>query len=844
MALVEKLGEFYLGKEYDPVKKKLADELLYFDARNLTTHAVCIGMTGSGKTGLGISVLEDAAIDKVPAIIIDPKGDMTNLLLAFPELRPEDFKPWVNPDDAARKEMTTEEYAAKTAKTWRDGLASWEEEPERIRMLVESADFTIYTPGSDAGVPVNIMGSFAAPGMDPDEDTEGFNEHITGTVSAVLGLLGIDADPMRSREYILLANIFDAQWRKGKDLTIQEVIKEIQKPPFGQVGVVDLESFYPEKDRFALAMAFNNLIASPSFAIWLQGEPINIAEMLFTKEGKPRHSIFYIAHLSEQERMFIVTLLLGEVISWMRAQSGTSSLRALLYMDEVFGYLPPSKEPPSKRQFLTLLKQGRAYGLGLMLCTQNPVDLDYKALSNAGTWFIGKLQTERDKLRLMEGLQSIGAQTGPLSDPKVIDKMISSLDSRVFLLHCIHEDAPVIYQTRWVMSYLAGPLTRPQVKQLMGDQKKTGKTPGVAKPTAAVVAEAIEKPAMAGAEDLLTEAPATPPGVPVVYLPVEVSDDDAVDELRAGTTGKVTITGTQLVYEPAAFGAATVHFVDRAKGVDEEQEYHLLVPISGKSATLSWKNAETVDVNPDRLPDEGRGDARYYVGSDSGSNRKSTIDKLRQDLDDHLFGMATHEVAYHKGLKLYAESGESAREFAARVMPAAREARDDELDTMRAKYQKKIDDLNKRLAKEEQELEADKADYTGRIAEEAVSGASVLAGLLGFGRRKSFSSVATRRRMTAAAKADIAESEQAITQMQADLAGLEAEYQKDAQAIADEWEKSAGLIEKVKISPRRSDVDIEMTALAWAPHWWVAYTDDRGRSKEGNIPAYPVVKAE
>ena len=294
----------------------------------------------------------------------------------------------------------------------------------------------------------------------------------------MLGLLGLDADPVRSRDYILLANIFDAQWRKGKDLTIPEVIKAIQKPPFGQVGVVDLESFYPEKERFALAMALNNLIASPSFAIWLKGDPINIGEMLFTKEGKPRHSIFYIAHLSEQERMFIVTLLLGEVISWMRAQSGTSSLRALLYMDEVYGYLPPSKEPPSKRQFLTLLKQGRAYGLGLMLCTQNPVDLDYKALSNAGTWFIGKLQTERDKLRLMEGLQSIGAQTGPLSDPKVMDKMISSLDSRVFLLHCIHEDAPVVYQTRWVMSYLAGPLTRPQVKQLMADRKKTGKAPG------------------------------------------------------------------------------------------------------------------------------------------------------------------------------------------------------------------------------------------------------------------------------------------------------------------------------------------------------------------------------
>jgi hypothetical protein len=842
MALAEKLGDFYLGKEYDPVKRKLAEELLYFDARNLTTHAVCIGMTGSGKTGLGISILEDAAIDKVPAIIIDPKGDLTNLLLTFPELRPEDFEPWVNPDDAARKGMSTGQYAAKTAETWRTGLASWEQEPERISLLMESADFTIYTPGSDAGIPVSIVGSFQAPHINADDDAEGFNEHVGSTVSALLGLLGIEADPVRSREYILVANILDSHWRKGENLTIQEVIKGIQKPPFGQVGVVDLESFYPEKERFALAMLLNNLIASPSFAIWLKGEPINISKMLYTDHGEPRHSIFYIAHLSDQERMFIVTLLLGEIVSWMRAQSGTTSLRALLYMDEVFGYLPPSREPPSKRQFLTLLKQGRAFGLGLILCTQNPVDLDYKALSNAGTWFIGKLQTERDKQRLMEGLQSIGAQTGPLADPRLLDKLISSLESRVFLLHCVHEDEPVVYQTRWVMSYLAGPLTRPQVRRLMAD--KRGEAPAsVAKPAASAAPVREQSASSTTVTDgLMTEAPASPPGIPLVYLPVELSESDAVDALRKQMSGAVTPQAARLVYEPAVLGAATVRFRDAAKGIDEERDFNLLVPIAGKAELLSWKNAEFVDVDPARLPDEGEPGALHYVGPGSAPDPKKAITTLRQDLDDHLYGTATHEVDYHKGLKLYAESGESASEFAARVMQVAKEARDGELDVVYAKYQKKMDDLNKRLEKEQQELEADRADYTGRLAEEALTGATMVASFFGLGRRRTLSSMATRRRMSATAKADIAESEQAIARMQSDMTALEAAYREEAAAVVAKWEAASGDLDRLKLTPRRSDVDVNLVALAWAPHWWIDYRDARGRSQTGNIPAYPVVE--
>ncbi|HEX9118083.1 MAG TPA: hypothetical protein VGA61_18605, partial [Anaerolineae bacterium] len=471
MALIEKLGSFYLGKEYDLATKKVLDRPLNYDSRDLTTHGVCVGMTGSGKTGLCIGLLEEAAIDGVPAIIIDPKGDITNLLLTFPELKPEDFRPWINEDDALRKGMQPDEYAAKTAQNWRDGLAGWDEGPERIRMLKEAADFAIYTPGSEAGLPVSVLSSLQAPKLDWDTEAETLRDKIQGTVSALLGLAGIEADPVRSREHILLSNILETAWRNGEDVDLGKLIMAVQKPPFRQLGVFDLESFYPEKERFSLAMALNAIVASPSFATWLKGEPLDIPSLLHTPAGKPRHSIFYIAHLNDAERMFFVTILLEQVIAWMRGQPGTTSLRALLYMDEVFGFFPPTANPPSKRPMLTLLKQARAFGVGVMLTTQNPVDIDYKGLSNAGTWFIGKLQAARDKERLLDGLKTAMAEGGGGADTGKLGELISSLEGRVFLLHDVNLPGPLVFTTRWAMSYLRGPLTRQQIKQLMAPRK-------------------------------------------------------------------------------------------------------------------------------------------------------------------------------------------------------------------------------------------------------------------------------------------------------------------------------------------------------------------------------------
>ena len=468
----EKLGQLYLGREYDLGSKSSADKnLLLYDSKDLVTHGIVVGMTGSGKTGLCVDLIEEAAIDGVPTIAIDPKGDLTNLLLTFPDLRPEDFRPWVNEEDASRKGVSPDEYAAQQAGLWRDGLASWGQDGGRIRRLRDAADFAIYTPGSAAGIPISIVRSFAAPPESAREDLETFRERVTTVATSLLALVGISADPIKSREHILIATLLSEAWSAGKDLDLETIVTQVQEPPMARIGALDLDTFYPAKDRADLALRINGLIASPGFAGWLQGEPLDVGALLRTAEGKPRVSIFSIGHLGDAERMFFVTLLLNEIVGWVRTQSGTTSLRALLYMDEIFGFFPPVAEPPSKRPMLNLLKQARAFGLGVLLTTQNPVDLDYKGLANTGTWFLGRLQTERDKQRVLEGLEGAAAAQNATFDRTQMGELLAGLTSRVFLMNNVHEDAPVVFESRWAMSYLRGPLTRDQIKVLMKDRR-------------------------------------------------------------------------------------------------------------------------------------------------------------------------------------------------------------------------------------------------------------------------------------------------------------------------------------------------------------------------------------
>ncbi len=842
MPLIEKLGSFFLGREYDVVAKKaLPDRPVNYDSRDLTTHAVCVGMTGSGKTGLCISLLEEAALDNVPAIIIDPKGDMTNLLLTFPDLRPEDFLPWVNPDDASRKGLTTEEFAAKTAQNWRDGLASWDEGGDRIRMLKAAADFTIYTPGSDSGLPVSILSSFKAPSLDWETESETLRERILGTVSALLGLVGIEADPVRSREHILLSNILENAWRAGQDLDIPKLIMSVQKPPFRQVGILDVESFYPEKDRFGLAMALNNIIASPSFGSWLSGEPLDIAAMLHTASGKPRHSIFYIAHLNDAERMFFVTILLEQIISWMRAQPGTTSLRALVYMDEIFGFFPPVAEPPSKRPMLTLMKQARAFGVGMVLTTQNPVDLDYKGLANAGTWFVGKLQTDRDKARLLEGLGNAMAEggAGTLTDTKVLDKTISALDSRVFLLHDVNLSAPLVFTTRWAMSYLRGPLTRQQIKLLMADRKATTASPGARGATA---------PAAGTPTGLAAQPPVLPPGLKQAYLPIMVRDNEAVRSLSDRVGSRVTPSEQRLVYQPAVLGMASIRFTDRKLGVDECKDYSLLLPSEEGAGLLSWKDASPVDVNPRDLEDSPAADALFVPNLPAELSSARSLQKLEDDLVDQLYRSESFNLASNPALKLTARPGESEREFSVRCQQAAREQRDAAVDQLRDKYQVKLKRLEDKLANLQQQLAKENDQVKGRALEAVLSGAATAAGLFGiFGRRstslRGLSTVVSKGRMTGAASANANDAKADIARAQADLDDLKSQMEEDADQLTKQWDATANGIQSVKIVPKKTDIDVQTVVLAWAPVWEVTYEDSRGRSRTDALPAYAVTEA-
>jgi hypothetical protein len=836
----ERLGSFYLGAEYDLKTGKTLATPITYDARDLTTHAVCFGMTGSGKTGLCIGLLEEAALDRVPAIIIDPKGDITNLLLQFPELRPDDFLPWINPDDARRKGQTVAEYAGAIADRWRSGLAEWGIAPARIRALQESADFVIYTPGSSAGVPISILGSLAAPHADFDEDVDANRERISGTVAALLELVGVDADPVRSREAVLLATIFEHFWRRGEEVDLTKLILAIQNPPVRKLGVFDVDTFYPETNRFELAMAFNGLIASPRFQSWLRGEALDVEHLLFTAEGKPRHSIFYLAHLSDRERMFFVTLLLENVLTWVRRQTGTTSLRALLYFDEVFGFMPPVAEPPSKRPLITLLKQARAFGLGIVLVTQNPVDIDYKGLTNTGTWFIGKLQAERDKDRVLQGLQGAIAEAGGTSGPVDYDALITQLGSRVFLMHNVHEAHPVVFYTRWVMSYLRGPLTRPQVRRLMAARTEIPPSPVAAAPSpAGSSSTALLTPAI---QNFSATSPTLAPSVPQAFLPVTLHRPEISRQLARQFGRAMDVSQARLVYEPAILGGATVHFIDRKRGITASREEILLTAAPERLGSTDWGGAEPAPLRLHELasrPEVTSDQPPLFAPVPERANSVAELRAMRKDLADWLYHHRRFPLRAHKDLNVVQRPDENDREFTIRLLQAARERRDVEVDKLKAKYAKRIDRLDTQLRKLELELASDESEYEARKREEAIgAGESVLSFFLGRRRTSTATSIARRRRMTTRAKMDISETRNDIAERQKALATLEEDLKAAIDEIAQRWEDAPEDVIQEELRPRRTDVKVRLVALAWLPFWLVAYSTEGG-PQTTTIPAYP-----
>jgi hypothetical protein len=793
----EGLGVFYLGKTIDPETGARMPGYYLYDSKDLVTHAVCVGMTGSGKSGMCITLLEEAAIDGIPAVIIDPKGDLANLLLAFPDLSAVEFRPWVSEDAARSRGMTPDEYAAAEAERWRKGLAEWEQDGERIRRFKASADFAVYTPGSTAGLPVSIASSFDAPARRTQTDPEYLRERISTTASGLLGLLQIQADPLRSREHILISKILEQEWTSGRNLDLARLIQSIQSPSLQRVGIFDLETFYPRSDRMQLAMMLNNLLAAPGFATWLEGEPLDIGRMLHTEDGKPRMTVFSIAHLPDSERMFFVTMLLNQTVGWMRSQPGTTSLRAILYMDEIFGFFPPVAEPPSKRPLLTLLKQARAYGLGVVLASQNPVDLDYKGLANTGTWFVGRLQTERDRERLLDGLSS-AASGGAAVDRANIARMLANLPQRSFLVQNAHEDHPVLLETRWSLSYLAGPLTRGQIKSLMDTRRIT------APPQPQAPAAESEAAAPAPEPEVSATAP---------HLPAQIR------QLYSPGMGPLP---PRVRYQPMLYASAKFQIINNAVGIALSRAVSHTLELQPNMTAVSWDDSRIFETGIEELcrqPVEGA----TYLPLPTSIFEPKRLGGVQRAYLDFVYRQSQVTLWKSAAFKATSQPGESERDFRIRLQQTARERRDFELDRLRQRYAPKIKSIEERSLRAQERVEQEQAQYSQQKIQTAISvGATILGALMG---RKVLSTGTLGRATTATRQAsriarekddiDHAREEQALLQRQLD--DLNRQLQQEADALARSFDPQSESLRQVVVRPTKSDILVQTLGVLWVP---------------------------
>ncbi len=819
-------GHLFIGGDLDATSRDRTGERTFVEASDFTTHGVIVGMTGSGKTGLGIIAIEEALLQGIPTIVIDPKGDMGNLDLVFPYFSPASFEPWVNPADAERDGVSVPEHAAAVAETWRSGLEGWGIGTPEMQRLDERP-VTIYTPGSTAGVPVNLIGGLAAPPA--GTDVEVLNDEIEGFVTSLLGMIDIAADPLSSREHILLSNLIFHAWNNGTDLDLPTLVGQIQTPPIRKLGVMELESFYPSDDRTALALKLNGLLASPAFAAWTEGAPLDIASLLDTTDGA-KTSVFSLSHLADAERQFVVTLLLSKVITWMRAQPGTPELRALIYMDEVFGYVPPTAQPPAKKPILTILKQARAFGVGLVLSTQNPVDIDYKAISNAGTWMIGRLQTEQDKARLLDGLTAASGEV----DVGELDNTISGLDKRQFVLHQTRADAPSLFTTRWAMSYLAGPLSRDQIARLTGDDPARQTA---ASPDAAAAADIAASPEGAAAPDNAAAQPA--PAAPAPAAAVPATPATEIGDGESAVAPK-TADGTEVCYLDAAAPwaaeigaspggtrlaaglAARVNLLFDETKADLRHDAEWEAVVFPAADAPSDQEIVAVDYD-DRDLRPAAPDGAIYVLPDARVDTKTFFKKAQSALKDHLYRNESVTLFHNEELKLYSRVGETEKQFVERCKAAADDRADEEAAKIRASLEKKLDRIEAAIAKAEDKVRETKETASGRKGEELLSGAmDVLGGLLG-GRKGTRSILggvrraSSKRRQSATAAERVETAKNRLAEKVDEHEALEVELTDTLLEIQETWEDAATEIAKFEVGLEKTDISIDDFRLVWIP---------------------------
>ena len=820
---------FFLGRQFDPQNNKILVDDVYYDPADLTTHGIVTGMTGSGKTGLCVGMLEEAALKGIPALVIDPKGDLTNLLLHFPDLLPADFEPWLDQDEARRKNKDLKQLSEETAGLWKNGLADWGLGKDDLQALKDSVQFCVYTPGSTSGEPVNILSSFAAPDLAWEEHSEILRERISSTVTGLLALVGMDdIDPLRSREHILLANLLENAWSQGKSMDLIELIMQVQSPPIDRLGAFPMDRFFPENDRFELAMLLNNFLASPSFQTWMEGAALDVEALLYTPSGQPRHSIFYLAHLSENERMFFVTLLFAAVESWMRTKRGTKTLRALIYFDEILGYLPPVKNPPSRPILLRMLKQARAFGVGLLLATQNPVDVDYKALSNAGTWMIGRLQTERDKDRLLDGLTSASGA----ANRSELDGLISGLGKRVFLLHNVHESKPQIFQTRWALNYLAGPLTRSQIPAL---NKMTGFTPQAeAEPAAADKEQPRETTKTeTGTEKkkstdnvYSTTAPAVPAGVNEYFLPNSLGVKEASRSLDL--SGAVDPEG--FIYHPALLAQCQVNYLSRKYKLEQIKQICCLV--EGLEAEnvrwedFPWHTLGRSDLQKQALPSSSFDNLPAAL-SDAGR-----LKNYEKDFVEWIYREGTIYLKVNEKLQVYAGPDISDEKFAEMCSKAAKDLQEEARQKLEKTFDSKLSTLLEKVTRQEMEIDQQEGELNQRRMEELGTHGELVLSLFSK-RRRSVSSSLTKRRMTQQAKMELEQEEKELELMQKKVEDLQKEKTEALADLEKEWQEITAEVTQVPLTPYKKDIFVEYFGIVWMPYYLVR-VDDRLRE----VPAF------
>lgn len=814
---------YYLGKLFDQNTNTPTAEQVLLDPSNLTTHAVVTGMTGSGKTGLCIGLLEEAALHGIPAIIIDPKGDLTNLLLHFPSLLPTDFEPWIDPEIARQSGKTVQQSSTETAEKWKKGLADAGLGPEQLKALGDSADYTIFTPGSSSGVSVNILSSFQAPDLDWESNSEMLRERISSTVTALLGLIGLtDIDPLRSREHILLSNLIETAWVGKQSLTLTDLILQVQTPPMERLGAFPMESFFPEKERFSLAILLNNFLAAPSFQVWQQGQTLDIGELLFPKSGKPRHSIFYLAHLSENERMFFVTLLFTAVESWMRSQRGTGNLRALVYFDEIMGYLPPVANPASKTVMMRMLKQARAFGVGLVLATQNPVDVDYKALSNAGTWMIGRLQTDQDKQRLLDGLTSAGGSTNVAT----FDKLISGLQKRVFLFHSIYKPAPVTFSTRWTLNFLAGPMTRDQIpaaNKLVGvDNGK--KSAGAA--TASADTSPAKPAAASKTSEMTSSRPAVPGSINEYFLPASKGFSEAASAANLPTG----LSAKGLVYKAALLLQAEVRYLSRQYNLETSKKVTAVLESPG-SGLVKWENNTIEALDLQKLESQPMPNSQFHPVAAWLGDAKKTSD-LQKDFLEWLYRSGSLKLKSNTALKVVATPDMTQADFHTRCSEAAKEMMTAEIEKASSTLDSKIATLQRKIDAQELDVKAAQNAVNQRNLESLATGGSALLGML-TGRKRSLSSTMSKVRMSEAAKDKKLAEEHDLEALNDQMKELLLQKEKALKNVTDKWADVTANTTEISISPAKSDIFSEVFGVGWLPYY---LADNAGSQVE--IPAY------